>query len=83
MTCHHIRLSGNRVTGAVEIVSPEPILAAAKALLAAGALADDVLSVDAGEVNVAPMTLGKIAAPRITPRRQEFLREMLQLPARR
>ncbi len=83
MTRHHIRLTGNRVTGAVELVSPEPVKAAATELLARGASPDDVLHVDAGEVNISPMPLGKIAAPRITPRRQEFLREMLQLPARR
>ena len=83
MTRHHIRLTGNRVIGAVELVSPEPIIAAARELLARGASPNDVLVVDAGEVNVSPMPLAKIAAPRITPRRQEFLREMLQLPVRR
>jgi hypothetical protein len=80
---HHIRLTGNRVTGAVALTSAEPIIAAARELLARGASPDDVLCIDAGEVNISPMPLGKIAAPRITPRRQEFLREMLSLPARR
>ena len=29
MTRHHIRLTGNRVSGAVSLVSPEPVKAAA------------------------------------------------------
>ena len=83
MTRHHIRLNGNRVTGAVSLVSPEPVKAAATELLARGASPEDTLHVDAGEVNISPMTLGKIAAPRITPNRHAWLREMLGLPPTR
>ena len=78
MTRHSIRLVGNRVSGAVSLTSPEPIIAAARELLARpGVLPSDTLYVDAGAVNIVPMPLGKIAAPRITSRRQEYLRDLV------
>jgi hypothetical protein len=83
MTRHHIRLAGNRVTGAVDLVSPEPVVAAARAILAHGASPDDVLHVDAGELHILPMSLSKLTAPRITTRRQEYMRDLLGLPHRR
>jgi hypothetical protein len=79
MTRHHIRLSGQRVSGAVSLTSNEPVIAAARELLARGASPADVLVVDAGEVNIAPMSLGRLVAPRITARRQEYLRDLLGL----
>lgn len=80
MTRHHIRLTGNRVSGAVSLVSPEPVKAAAAELLARGASPDDVLHVDAGEVNVLPMTQASVLRSRPTPGRTEMMRTMLGLP---
>ena len=83
MTRHHIRLTGNVVSGAVSLTSAQPIIDAAKALLAAGASPDDVLHVDAGEVNIAPMTLASVLRSRPTPGRTEMMRTMLGLPPTR
>jgi hypothetical protein len=81
---HHIRLAGERVSGAVSLVANEPIKAAATELLARGASPDDILHVDAGEVNISPMTLGKLTAPRRTAHQQQAsLREFFGLPPRR
>jgi hypothetical protein len=79
---HHIRVSGNRVSGAVTLTSPEPVKAAATELLARGASPDDVLHVDAGEVNISPMSLASIIKARPTPGRGEMIREMLGIPPR-
>lgn len=103
MTTHHVRLTGNRVSGAVSLVSPEPVKAAATGLLPVAALVaatketesvfflprprprpgaspDDVLHVDAGEVNVLPMTQASVLRSRPTPGRTEMMRTMLGLP---
>jgi hypothetical protein len=79
---HHIRVAGSVVTGAVSLTSPEPIIASARELLARGASPDDVLCVDAGEVNISPMSLESILRYRPTPNRHAALREMLGIPPR-
>jgi hypothetical protein len=62
---HHIRLTGNVVTGACTLTSATPIIDAAKALLAAGASPDDELHVDARpDFKFIPMSLGRLTAPR-------------------
>jgi hypothetical protein len=82
MKHHHIRLSGNRATGAVDLVSPEPVKAAAAELLARGASPEDILHINAGEVNISPMPLASIIKARPTPGRTEMMRTMLGLPAK-
>jgi hypothetical protein len=50
---HQIRISGERVTGAVDLTSRTPIIAAVRALLASGASPNDTLHVTCAECSVA------------------------------
>jgi hypothetical protein len=62
---HRIRVTGDRVSGAVTLTSDEPIIAAARALIESGASPSDILRVDTGgDVTIAPMSLHSFAAPR-------------------
>ena len=72
-----------RVTGDVELVSAEPVIASARELLARGSSPSDSLRVDAGgDCNVVPMSLESILRHRPTPNRHAALREMLGIPPR-
>lgn len=73
MKTHRIHISGERVAGAVALTSHEPVIAAAKALLALGASPSDELSVTCPDVTFIPMTIGKLAAPRKPPRKSDVL----------
>lgn len=52
---HRIHISGERVTGAVALTSHEPVIAAAKALLALGHPPSDQLSVIGPDVTFSPI----------------------------
>jgi hypothetical protein len=73
---HRIHISGERVTGAVALTSREPVIAAAKALLALGHAPSDMLHVTCPDVTIVPQSIGKLAAPRPKPRQSE-IRQML------
>ena len=73
MTTHRIHISGERVTGAVTLTSHEPVIAAAKALLALGHAPSDELSVTCPVVTIVPQSLAKLASPRKPPRKSDVL----------
>jgi hypothetical protein len=83
---HTIRIAGAgpgpyAVSGAVEIqASASPIQDAAKMLiLEAGASSADTLHVVGSDFNLSPMSLGKLAAPRLKPLRSDIERAMRSL----
>jgi hypothetical protein len=69
---HRIHVSGERVTGTVALTRHEPVVAAAKALLALGHAPSDELSVTCPVVTIVSRSLGKFAALRPKTRRPDI-----------
>jgi hypothetical protein len=71
-----IHVDGERVTGAVTLTSPKPIIAAAAALKAADAADSDTIVCSCPSVTVSPITVGAALGFRPTKDRIRLMKTM-------